>query len=161
MTFGTKKLLNMALVFMGMVISLIMVYTKDTHKRTRLELNTFYEAELTNCQITSLVERQYSGKGRYQLFKTDCHNQFYPILLDQDSDYEDFDGFKEGMIVNKKANSVKLTLTGSNSRFELKILHPSDEDDRFESMIFVLMFFGFGLLIMVFLPNSLWEQDQN
>jgi len=157
MTFGIKKLLNMAAIFMVMVIGAVMTYTDDTLIRTRLELDTFYKAELTNCQIIGLVERQYSGRGNYQLFQTDCYRQFYPILLDKDSNYEDYDCFKEGMIVNKKANSVNLILTGSNFKFELKIRKPSDEDDRFDSTKFVLIFFGIVLVIMIFIPNSLWE----
>jgi len=40
--------------------------------------------------------------------------------------------------------------------FHLK-RHPSDEDDRFDSTKFVLIFFGIVLVIMVFIPNSLWE----
>lgn len=161
MTFGTKKLMIMTAIFMVMVIGSVMTYTNDTLKRTRLELDTLYKAELTNCQITSLVERQYSGRGNYQLFQTDCYRQFYPILLDKNSKYEDYDLFKEGLIVNKKANSVNLILTGSNSKFELKIRHPSDEDDRFDSMKFVLIFFGIVLVIMVFIPNSFWERKRN
>jgi hypothetical protein len=161
MTFGPKKLQNMAGIFMIMVLGSVMIYIDDMQKPTRLELESLFETELSNCQIASLVERQYSGKGKYQLFLTDCNSKYYPILLDKESDYQDYDRFKEGLIVNKKANSVNLILTDSNTKLELKIRHPSDEDDRFESIKFAVIFFGIGLLIMVFLPNSFWERNRN
>jgi hypothetical protein len=161
MTFGPKKLLNMAGIFAIMIFGCIMTYTGDTLERTRLELEDFFAAELSNCEITEVVERQYSGRGTYGLFRTNCSSTYYPILLDYKEDYENYDRFEESMTVNKKANSVDLKLTGSTSVLELKIRHPSDEDDRFDSMKFVLIFFGTALVIMVFIPNSFWERKRN
>ena len=161
MTFGPKKLLNMAAIFIVLVVALVMIFSNDMLKRTRLELEVFYKAELSNCEITRMVERQYSGKGTYQLFQTNCSTEYYPILLDKESEYENYDRFEEGLIVNKKANSVDLTLTGSASELKLKIREPSDEDDRFFSMRIVLIFFGTVLVIMVFIPNSFWERKRN
>lgn len=161
MTFGSDKLVNMAGIFLIMVFGLFFSYAGDNLKRTRLALETFFEAELSDCHITSLIEGQYSGRGSYQLFTTDCHNEYYPILLDKKSEYEDYERFTEGLIVNKKANSVNLTLTGSNFILELKIRHPSDEDDRFENMKYVSIFFGIVLLIMAFIPNSYFERHNN
>ncbi len=156
--FGPKKLQNMVAIFMIMVFAMVMAYTRDTLKPTRLELETFFATELPDCQITSLIEREYPGnKGNYKLFRTDCSSEYFPILLE--SGYEDYGRFVEGLIVNKKANSVNLTLTGSNSVIKLKILHPSDEDDRILLMKFFFIFFGSALLIMVFIPNSFWERN--
>ncbi|MEQ9006391.1 MAG: hypothetical protein RLP12_00800 [Ekhidna sp.] len=161
MTFGPKKLLNMAAIFIVMVVATVMIYSNDMLKRTRLELETFYQAELSNCEITRVVERQYSGKGTYNLFQTNCSTEYYPILLDKESKYEDYYLFEEGLIVNKKANSVDLSLTGLTSELKLKIRHPSDEDDRFFSLKIVLIFFGTVLVVMVFIPNSFWERKRN
>lgn len=161
MTFGTEKLVSMAGVLMIMVFGLFFSYMGDTLKRTRLALETFFETELNDCQITNIIEGKYPGKGYYELFKTDCSNEYFPILLDNKSDSEDYDRFKEGLIVNKQANSVNLTLKGADYTIELIIRHPSDEDDRFFSMKFVFIFFGIVLLIMAFVPNSFFEQEQN
>ena len=149
------------MIFLIMVVGCVMTYTNDTMKRTRLELENFLAAELSNCEITNVVERQYSGRGNYQLFRTNCSSEYYPILLDMESANENYDRFEEGLIVNKKANSVSLTLTGSTSELELKLRHPSDEDDRFSSMKIVLIFFGIALIIMVFIPNSFWERKRS
>lgn len=151
----------MAGVLMIMVFGLFFSFIDDKLKRTRLALETFFETELTDCQITNLIEGKYPGKGYYGLFKTDCSNEYFPILLDEKSDFEDYDRFKEGVIVNKKAKSVNLTLTGTDYTLELKIRHPSDEDDRFFSMKFVFIFFGIALLIMAFIPNSFYERVRN
>jgi hypothetical protein len=151
----------MVAIFIVMVVATVMIYSNDMLKRTRLELETFYQAELSNCEITRVVERQYSGKGTYNLFQTNCSTEYYPILLDKESKYEDYDLFEEGLIVNKKANSVDLSLTGLTSELKLKIRHPSDEDDRFFSLKIVLIFFGTVLVVMVFIPNSFWERQRN
>ncbi|MEQ8582013.1 MAG: hypothetical protein RIC30_03930 [Marinoscillum sp.] len=151
----------MAAIFIVMVVATVMIYSNDMLKRTRLELETFYQAELSNCEITRVVERQYSGKGTYNLFQTNCSTEYYPILLDKESKYEDYYLFEEGLIVNKKANSVDLSLTGLTSELKLKIRHPSDEDDRFFSLKIVLIFFGTVLVVMVFIPNSFWERKRN
>jgi len=158
MTFGIKKKLNMAMIFVVMLVAIVMTYSNDILERTRLELETFFEAELSNCEITRVVERQYPGKGTYQLFRTNCSSAYYPILLDKEAVREDYECFNEGMIVNKKAKSVKLILKGATSEHQLKIRYPSDEDDRFSSMKFILIFFGIALLIVTFIPNSFWER---
>lgn len=162
MTFGPKKLLNMVVIILIMAVACIMSYSNDYMKRTRLELETFFEAELTNCEITRVVERQYSGKGTYRLFQTNCFNEYYPILLDkEESGREDYDQFEEGLIVSKKANSADLTLIGLTSELQLKLRHPSDEDDRFYSIKTILIFFGTALAVIVFIPNSFWESKRN
>jgi hypothetical protein len=157
MTIGPKKLLNMALLLAFMVFGSLFIYTIDTLKRTRieLELEAFYMADLSNCQITDLVERQYPS--RYQLFRTNCNREYYPILLGKESNYEDYNRFDKGLIVNKEANSLNLFLKDSLSELELMIRHPSDEDDRSLGITFFWIFFGIVLLIMVFIPNSFWD----
>jgi hypothetical protein len=160
MTFGPKKLLNMAAIFIVMIIASVSIFTSDMLKPTRLELETFFEDELTNCEIIIVVEREYPGKGTYQLFGTNCNSKYYPIILDKVSDYKDYERFEKGMIVNKKANSVNLTLKKSTSELKLKIRHPSNEDERFFSIKIMLIFFGTIFVIMFFIPNSFWERKE-
>ncbi|MEQ8714570.1 MAG: hypothetical protein RIC80_16235 [Cyclobacteriaceae bacterium] len=141
-----------------MIAGSLMSYYNDTLEPTRKELEEFFAAGLSNCRINSVVYRQYSGRGQYQLFRTDCSSNYYPILLDAKADSDQYNSFEEGLIVNKEARSLELTLTGSDKRIELNIRHSSEEDDRIDRMQFVVLFFGCAILFMLFIPNSFWER---
>ena len=158
MRFSQKKLLNIGLIFVTMIAGTIMTYTNDTLKQTRLELEKLLTAEFVNCKITSVISRQYSGKGSYKLFKTDCSSEYYPILLEYGTSSDKYGLFEEGQIVNKPLNSIELTLIGLNDQIKLNIRHPIDEDGRIGNVKFVLIFFGVVIIIMLFMPISLWER---
>lgn len=144
-------ILPMLFIFM---IAIAFMFTNDYLKPTREELKLFYAESFDNLRITEIVEREYPGKGYYNLIRVDTKTDLFPIILEAHKSGHDL--FKVNSIIFKETNSLDVVLKNKSNTYNIKIRDPKDEDDKFfrlylpivlESMIF--LFFAFYIFMLV------------
>lgn len=138
-----------------MITAPIFFYLTDGTKPIKKELNLFYQAELNNETITSIIERPYTGgRGNYKLFTTNVQSQYRPILIE--NYYEDIQFFKVGGKITKRKDSYYITLADNDNEHKIKIQNPLN-DTLFDTFM-PIGFFGLFFLIQLFIiPNSYYE----
>ena len=138
----------------------VTIYTgfSNNLKQSQDELRKLYHAQLENCEITSLQEKAYSGgRGTYQLFKTACSGEYYPVSPISNEDKES-ELFAVGIIISKEANSTLLKMAINNQERVVEIRHYESEDSRpFTYKVIGIFILVVTVLILV-APNSLYQR---
>jgi|GEM_PF-2729477 len=159
MRFGASKIVTLIFAFLGLIVSGFLTYYIDTYRETREELTELYNHKLENCQITNIKSLKYPGKGYYKLFKTNCSDKYYPILLAYKSEMADYNFFEKGLLVSKDSLSTTSIISNENEIKKIEFRQPSMEDDRFQRFKFLMIFFSVFIVIILFIPSSFWEPE--
>ena len=160
MKFDRKKLISITILIFLIVGSSIKSYRNDTLKLTRGQLEELYNAEFENCIINSVVSANYPSKGYYQLFRVNNNINYYPILLKKGTKSSFYKLFEDKVTITKKPQSNDFTIGINSEKINLEFRLPSDEDTRIKGLLTSLIFFGLPLLLIIFLPNSLFERKR-
>ena len=135
----------------------------DTLKSTRLELERFYADKIDNCKIIYVETRKYPSRGDYTIFYTDCTPDYYPIFIEKarydTTDYKRL--FDKGIRISKEANSQGILITNNGSEYQIRIRNPKTEDDRWFGTRVALIFFTIATILIIILPNSLYDKYLN
>ncbi len=144
------------LLFLGYVLF-------DSHQRSapiKVEIERFIESELKNCRIINNKEAKFSGMGYYTKVKTDCTDQWYPILFEVEQMRTlDEKIFKTNSVLISKEKGLKevLVFDGTNE-FILDIRAQSSLDDDYD------FFFGLGIVVLlaiflIFFEEKMRDKD--
>jgi hypothetical protein len=137
---------------------IIAINLSDNLRVTRLELTRFYETEMDSCTIEQIDTLDAENRGGYQVFYTDCSNDFFPIFLQDNSKKEII---KINSVIVKKSNSLDVHILDKDKHHNLKIRHPDTQDDRGFGTMVALGFIGVATLLILVLPNSKFEKKQD
>ena len=137
---------------------IIVINLSDNLRVTRLELTRFYETEIDTCRIERIDTLDATNHGGYQVFYTDCSNDYFPIFLEDNSKKE---FFKINSVVIKKSYSPDIYIIDNDRHHNLKIRHPDTQDDRGFGTMVALGFIGIATLLILVLPNSKFEKTKD
>lgn len=154
------KIINWIALFLVFIFAIISINMNDTLESTRIELERFYYAQMDSCEITRLVARKYPSRGNYTVFYSSCSSDYFPIFLANDSvnNEESFEAYQKGAIISKNSNSLIVTISFKEKDYVTKIRHPKTEDDRWSSTKTILIVFSVLTLLIIIVPNSLYER---
>lgn len=153
-----NKVILLLITVVPMAIGLAIMSIMNSHDfdTTKQQLDALYHAELTNCEISEIIEEKFEGRGNYKLFKTKCGGKYMPILLqNMTSSTEGI--FKVGSLVTKKRNSYELLLVDRGKTKLVKSTTPDDwgEDWKILLIIGLILLFITSIGIFRAKPNSL------
>ncbi|WP_109833265.1 hypothetical protein [Reichenbachiella versicolor] len=159
MKLNHKKRKNIVHIFLIMVVGMIFIYTKAEFDHIKLNLTGLYKVELVNCEVNKVkhLNPRPGDRGYYSAFSTNCSREIYPILSKNDYDKNKF---CKGVIINKAPYTTKVLLTKGSKTHHLQLLHPDEIDNRYEFMLYVFLFFSLVLVVIIFLPNNVYERDE-
>jgi len=156
MLFSHKKLFNIGYITFVLVMGIIISYTSDTLEPTRKKLEVFYEHEIDSCRVTDILTKKYPSRGYYEEIKIHCSYSNYPLLFAKSEHRE----IEIGNFISKRANSTQITVQSAQEKFLVDIRNPSEEDNRVASVETIILFFGPIIILMLFLPNSLFDRKK-
>ncbi len=136
-------------------IGTIVAYLSDNLNVSRLELQRFYEAEMDSCTIQRIDTLDAENRGGYLVFYTNCSTDFYPIFLE---DYDKRSLIRVNAVISKKANALDIHIRDNDNQYNLKIRHPDTQDDRGVTTTVTLVLMGVITLVILVLPNSMFER---
>jgi len=136
-------------------IGTIVANLSDNMKVSRMELKRFYEAEMDSCTIQRIDTLDAENRGGYVVFYTNCSTDFYPIFLE---DYDKRTLIRVNAVISKKANALDIYVRDNDSQYNLKIRHPDTQDDRGLTTTVTLVLMGVITLVILILPNSMFER---
>lgn len=156
------KLATIAVMAFIYLMGLIATSLSDTLQPTRHQLTKLYETSFDNCVINKIDTLAYPTlRGMYTIFYTNCKGDFFPVLLDKDSDSEDYSAFKRNVRISKNKNSVDIELLDNGEHYKIKAKHPDDEDDRGTGVKVFLIFILIVTIVVLIAPNSKFDYLTN
>lgn len=153
-----SKAVNIVAMMFVFGMGLIMIHVNDDLKTTRDQLVRLYEAGFDSCRLTKIEKRKYPGRGDYSVFYTTCSAKNFPILLDKGSDWKSRELFTENAVLTKASKSLDLRIADKGTISNVKLRDPEDEDGRPFGTKVVLIFMGLSTILIILLPNSLYER---
>jgi len=139
----------LATLIVGLIISFIGIF--DEHQRNfkiKTELVSFIDVRLVDCKVLENFKIKYSGMGYYTKVKTNCADEWYPILFDQMAQIED-NLFQKNPVIHKEANSEIIFVQTDTSKAILTIRAPQDMEDY--SFLYFIWFLVAGFIIVIFI----------
>lgn len=143
-----------------MITAPFFFYLTDGTKPIKTDLEKLFEQKFDKEQITSIIERPYTGaRGNLNFFKTKKSSKYYPILLDKKS-YHQYELFKEGLFISKEKDSYNIILNDNIQDYHIKLQNPTKEN-LLDALNPIVFFGGFFLIQLLFIPNSYYENRRN
>ncbi|MEQ9220295.1 MAG: hypothetical protein RLO17_19740 [Cyclobacteriaceae bacterium] len=143
------------IIFFGVILY---VSIHNDLKTYQLQLKIFYDASLSNCEISNVVERPFpGGRGTYKLFTTGCNIDYYPISPEPYSETT-VNLFSKGTIVNKQPKSTSISIARNGLFERLNFRNFEDEDSRPFTLKVIAIALLIYTIIVLISPNSSFEK---
>lgn len=149
-----KKVVTIILASIAFGCGLVVTYVTDSLRPTRLQLEKLYRTEFDSCTVTAVEKRPYPSRGTYKVFKTDCSNDYFPIL----GNSTDSLLFQQNPIVIKDSGSLTVRLIKEGVTYAWTMKKPETEDDRPFLITITLCFLVGVCIVTLILPNSFFDR---